>query len=173
MHFEFRCEFRILNVLVTTLYIEHNGQAPVLRHCCKGIYFPLKNLKSSLARFRTKTFYTPSSRNKRGHNVDEIKTSLQEGKLLLSIAKFISTRAITLEIRTSNVANRTFLSVLLNLKVFVQYPSLWRSWLTSKLPNFSRPYDFTRPVGSKKSTLGCGFKNIMWFRWKDSQVSCG
>ena len=124
MHFEFRCEFRILNVVVATLYIEHNGQAPVLPHCCKGICLPWKNLKSSLARFRTKTFYTPSSRNKRCHNLDEIKTSLQEGKLLSSIAKFVSRRAITLAIRASKVANRTFLSVLLNLKVFVQDPTL-------------------------------------------------
>ena len=45
VHFEFRCKFQILNVVVVTLYIEHNGQASVLLYCTNGHLFALEEPK--------------------------------------------------------------------------------------------------------------------------------
>ena len=84
----FRISMWISNFECCCSYIVYRAQWPGLSAptlCQRASVCPGRtSVKSSLARFRTKTFYTPSSWNKRLHNLDEIKTSFQEANLLSS-----------------------------------------------------------------------------------------
>ena len=58
----------------------------------------------SAARPRTKTFYTPSSRTNRFHNLNEFEMA----NCFRQIAKLILTRAIRLAMRAGNIVVRHF-----------------------------------------------------------------
>ena len=115
---------------------------------------------------RSKTFYTPSSpATKRLHNLDETKSSFKMANCCPQDWKIDFNACNNLAIRASKVANRPLSSAILNLNVsFKTGPEF--------LTGFSRPHEFTKPVGLKKSTLKNGLKNVR-FRCADSLVPCG
>ena len=92
-----------------------------------------KNPKSSLTRYRKKTlYYLPSSRTKRFHNLDDLSFFFEMANCCCENRKIdFNTCNISLAIRASKVANRTLLSAIINLKVFIKTGTArrWRSWL--------------------------------------------
>lgn len=74
--------------------------------------------------------------------------------------------------KSQQSCKQTLSYTILNLNVSFKTGPEFLTYWTSKISGFSRPHEFTKPVGLRKSSLKNGFRNVR-FRCADSLVSCG